>query len=74
MKWPIGRKSPLIELDARGVLQSTGPKEARLRRRPPPVGAIGEQQRGRPSFRERPFLSNAWLSCAGTGELAPEIG
>src|SRR6266702_5402743 len=25
-------------------------------------------------FCERPFLSDAWLSCAGTGELAPEIG
>ena len=32
------------------------------------------QQRGRPSFRGRPFLSDAWLSCAGSGELAPEVG
>ena len=23
---------------------------------------------------ERPCLSDAWLSCAGSGELAPEIG
>ncbi len=29
---------------------------------------------GRPSCRERPCLSDAWLSCAGSGELAPEIG
>src|SRR6266498_5775046 len=29
---------------------------------------------GRPSFRGRPCLSDAWLSCAGSGELAPEVG
>ncbi len=29
---------------------------------------------GRPSFQGRPCLSDAWLSCAGPGELAPEIG
>src|SRR5713101_4280008 len=29
---------------------------------------------GRPSCHERPCLSDAWLSCAGSGELAPEIG
>src|SRR6266700_5504505 len=29
---------------------------------------------GRPSFQGRPCLSDAWLSCAGSGELAPEVG
>jgi hypothetical protein len=32
------------------------------------------RKKGRPSFRERPFDPDAWLSCAGSGELAPEVG
>jgi hypothetical protein len=38
-----------------------------------PDGELGSHVKGRPGFRGRPFLSHAWLSCAGTGELAPEI-
>jgi hypothetical protein len=35
--------------------------------------SIAAQETGRPRFRERPFRSDAWLSCAGSGELAPEV-
>ncbi len=30
--------------------------------------------KGRPSCHERPSYLDAWLSCAGSGELAPEVG
>ncbi len=31
-------------------------------------------QKGRLCFRGRPYRSDAWLSCTGPGELAPEVG
>jgi len=30
--------------------------------------------KGRPGCHERPSYLDAWLSCAGSGELAPEVG
>jgi hypothetical protein len=31
-------------------------------------------RKGRSRFHERPCVSDAWLSCAGSGEWAPEVG
>src|SRR6266542_2213120 len=36
--------------------------------------AFSEDGKGRPSCHARPSYLDAWLSCAGSGELAPEVG
>jgi hypothetical protein len=39
-----------------------------------PSRTMGRREKAARGFLSGPSLSNAWLSCAGTGDLAPAVG